>query len=448
MSSYAFAFILLWLWRYLRLIVNVVSAWTLKPIPPASSPRYNPQDVTVVLPTLGTDNRDFHRCLLSINACRPKAVLIITPKPDTVRRICRDLHLPHFEVIEYPHANKRAQMIRGFLRVETSIVVCADDDVFWPPTFLPYILAAFEDAAVGAAGPLVTLERPPQEDTTGNVWDFLSAAYLARWNFTLTATSHVDGGIACLSGRTHAMRARILTDERFLVAFAREEWFFGIPLAKADDDNFLTRWLVNDGWKIAVQVAPQAEVRTVLASDKGFVGQCIRWHRTTWRSNITSLFVERRVWRVQPWSVYALHLSTFNPPASVYELLLSYCLHRAYDDGDKPLAWLFPATRFSAFVLLMLWILVTKTVKLWPHFARYPGDLRFLPASIAFGYAYAFVNVYSLLTLHKTCWAGGRVGLTEVTEALGECGKVGLAEGMGNGGPVESMERSVKGKVD
>ncbi|KAL8935455.1 MAG: hypothetical protein Q9216_005411 [Gyalolechia sp. 2 TL-2023] len=406
MQLYALTFAILWLWRYLRLMVHIVSAWTLKPIQPAPIPRFTAVDVTIILPTLGTDDNNFRRCLLSIHACRPQAVIVVTPRASIVRKVCHDLNLGHFQIVTAPRANKRLQMIQGIEHVKTSIIVFADDDVFWPSTSLTYMLAPFEDSSVGAVGPLVTLDRPKN----GNVWDFLSAAYLVRWNFDVSASSHIDGGMSCLSGRTFAVRADILQSAAFTVGFAEETWFFGIPLSKADDDNYVTRWLVNHGWKIKVQTAPQAELSTVLSSHSVFVHQCIRWCRTTWRSNITSMFVDRRIWKDQPWCSYALHLSTFNPPPAILEALLAYLLHHAYDNG-QPFSW-FPASRSSALFLLALWILFSKTIKLWPHFYRYPADLKFLPASIAYGYAHGFIKLYSLLTLHRTTWSGDRVSLT------------------------------------
>ncbi|KAL8940204.1 MAG: hypothetical protein Q9211_002391 [Gyalolechia sp. 1 TL-2023] len=406
MQQYALTFAILWLWRYLRLLVHIVSAWTLKPIRPAPVPKFTAEDVTIVLPTLGTDEDEFRRCLLSIDACHPKAVVVVTPRPDVVRKVCDELNLGHFQIVTAPKANKRLQMIQGVDYVKTPITFFADDDVFWPNTSLTYLLAAFEDPSVGAVGPLVTLDRPKN----GNVWDFLSAAYLERWNFDISATSNIDGGISCLSGRTYAIRSDILQTAEFTTGFAEETWFFGIPLSKADDDNFVTRWLVNQGWKIKVQNAPEAEPTTVLSSSPDFVGQCIRWSRTTWRSNITSMFIDRRIWKDQPWSSYALHLSTFNPPPAILEPLLAYLLYHAYDNG-QPFSW-FPASRLSALYLLAVWIFFTKTVKLWPYFFRYPGDLKFLPASIAFSYLYGLIKIYTLLTLHKTSWAGNRMSLT------------------------------------
>ena len=281
------------LWRYLRLIVNVTSFKTFKPIAPSPFPRYTSKDVTVIIPTLGT-NEAFPRSLSSIVACSPYAIRVITPEKsvDRARKLCSNIS-QHIEVSASQVANKRFQMLQGVQHAVTPIVVFADDDVFWPQTFLPYILAPFEDPSTGAVGPYAVLERP----TTPNVWDVLGAAYLERWNFEVGATSHMDGGIACLAGRSSALRTEIVQDPAFVDHFSHERWLGGIPLSKADDDNCLTRWLVNRGWKIKIQSAPEACIETTLENDSAFLGQCVRWCRTTWRSNITSLFVDRVIWQ-------------------------------------------------------------------------------------------------------------------------------------------------------
>lgn len=143
------------LWRYARTIVNVLSSWTFKPIALPSSPSYSSsKDVTVVIATLGT-SEDFRRCLLSIVACQPNSVIIVTPNPRVqhIRRICENLKISSkVRVLGATKANKRLQMIQGLKEVRTSVTVFADDDVFWPTTFLVYLLAAFEDPKVGAAG--------------------------------------------------------------------------------------------------------------------------------------------------------------------------------------------------------------------------------------------------------------------------------------------------------
>ena len=142
-------------------------------------------------------------------------------------------------------------------------------------------------------GTLQTLERPADP----NLWDFLSAIYLERRTFEVAATANIDGGTGCLSGRTFTIRTSIIQSQRFIDEFNNEKFLGCISLIAADDDNFVTRFLVNDGWKIAYQFAKEAELFTTLENNPKFLGQCIRWRRTTWRSNFTSLFVEGTVWR-------------------------------------------------------------------------------------------------------------------------------------------------------
>lgn len=179
------------------------------------------------------------------------------------------------------------------MKVRTALTVFADDDVLWPRTLLKYLLAAFEDRQVGGAGTCQRLRRSPNP----SFWNILGAFYLERRNFEISATSHVDGGISCLSGRTSAFRTPILQDKAFVRGFANETWFGRIPLSAADDDNFLTRWMVSHGWRIKIQFCKEAEVLTTLNDGPSFLYQCLRWARTNWRSNITSMLVERHIWR-------------------------------------------------------------------------------------------------------------------------------------------------------
>lgn len=61
--------------------------------------------------------------------------------------------------------------------------------------------------------------------------------------------------------------------------------------------------------------------------------------------------------------------------------------------------------------LFAVWLLFTKSVKLFPYFYEYPQDLKYLPVQIVFGYFHGLIKLYSLLTLHKTTWGGGRKSL-------------------------------------
>ncbi|KAL8810388.1 MAG: hypothetical protein Q9200_002626, partial [Gallowayella weberi] len=149
--QYITAFTGLFLWRYLRLVVNIVASLLYKPFALPHTPSYTSLDVTVVISTLG-DSDDFGRCLLSISACCPASIIIVVPKgrADRVRKICNVLGIPNVQILGAQMANKRLQMIQGLKEVRTCITFFADDDVLWGSSFLSYNLAHFEDPTVGA----------------------------------------------------------------------------------------------------------------------------------------------------------------------------------------------------------------------------------------------------------------------------------------------------------
>jgi hypothetical protein len=50
-----------------------------------------------------------------------------------------------------------------------------------------------------------------------------------------------------------------------------------------------------------------------------------------------------------------------------------------------------------------------KTIKLIPHLLRNPGDVRFVPVSILFGYFHNLIKLYGCITVTETTW-GTREG--------------------------------------
>ena len=376
-----------------------------------------------MIPTLGT-SEDLRRCLSTVRDCRAQAIVLVTPQKNVglLQKLCRDLGIDNAQVLGVSRANKRLQMIRGLHEVRTEITIFADDDVFWPKDFLVHMLAPFEDLAVGGVGPFNALERKPNP----NGWDFLNAAYLKRWEWEVGATSNIDGGLACLSGRTSAILTRIVQNSAFVDAFANEKWFGTIDLLAADDDNFVTRWLANRGWKMSIQSG--TSVTTTLDGNWKFLNQCLRWTRTTWRSNITALLIDRLVWHQEPYCLYALHLSMLNPPSLILDPLMGYCLVQwLRKSGSSPHA----PNEVLGLGIFVLWLLFTKTVKLWGHFRQYPADIRYIPLQIAFGYFYGFIKMAALLTIHvvshlasmivscmanriwQTSWGGSRSSLVK-----------------------------------
>jgi hypothetical protein len=269
------------------------------------------------------------------------------------------------------------------------------------------VLAAFEDDAVGGVG---TQKRVTRQHTkflsVSDIINFLGCLYLQRHNFDLAATNGVDGSVFVISGRTAAYRSRIVCDEKFLDDFVSETWWWGSVSRLPEDDNFLTRWLVNHNWKIRFITGPSATIETTIGFEGGWPRwntQVLRWTRTTWRSNLTSLFAETRVvWWSQPWGVYAIYLTSFFNFALLIDPMLIWLAHNTAVEFGK-------SGKIGTYPMIGV-IFVSKVVKTLPHYRRNPEDIVYLPLAIGFSYLHSLIKLYCLLTAHNTSW-GTRPGL-------------------------------------
>lgn len=253
-------------------------------------------DVTVVIPTLDGDPECLKEMIPTILSNHPLETIIVTIDSNYKKavRLVEESGYKSIRVFSVPRANKRLQLCRAIPEVSSRITILADDDVLWPSTLFHWILAPFDSDAIGGVGTCQRLRRAVDPTWSQRIWNLLGAIYLERRNFDISACCHMDGGLPCLSGRTVAYRTEILQDEAFKHAFTHETW--RTYQLNADDDNFMTRWMVSHGWRTCIQYHKQAEVQTTLEDNSKFVKQCLRWSRSNWRSNLTSMFVEKDIW--------------------------------------------------------------------------------------------------------------------------------------------------------
>ncbi|OIW23948.1 hypothetical protein CONLIGDRAFT_585403 [Coniochaeta ligniaria NRRL 30616] len=404
-TFWVYLFCILWIHRYLRLIVHCISHWTYKSKPIPEKPTYTSEDVTVIIPTIHNAVEELRPSLQSILACKPAKLILVTTwnKFEALKLVAETLrapgcHQPDIEVLQVDKANKRLQVCEALKddHVQTSITVMADDDVTWPSTLMPWLLAPFENPSIGGVGTRQRVKRVLTGPFSTRIFNWLGAAYIQRRNFEITATHNIDGGTSCMSGRTGAYRSEILKSHDFLEGFQTERW--GNYILNADDDNFVTRWLVSHQWKTWIQYERECEIETTLENGTKFLYQCSRWARSNWRSNWTSMARERYVLTQQPWCTYALHFATFTSLAFVTDpLLLASCWWATAD-------WDMPNRRYAFWTQFVFMFAFTKVVKLVGLFVRNPCDVMFLPVSILFGYFHGLIKLYALFTLKMTSW--------------------------------------------
>jgi len=97
--------------------------------------------------------------------------------------------------------------------------------------------------------------------------------------------------------------------------------------------------------------------------------------------------------RQQPWSTYALHVTTFTSLTSLYDPLILFLTYKAAAENLPGYEWCAFWTQ-AAFMFVFI-----KTVKLWGLWLRQPMDIVFYPVSVAFGYFHhAAIKPYALFT--------------------------------------------------
>ncbi|KAI9206705.1 polysaccharide synthase [Polychytrium aggregatum] len=388
-----------WFWFCVKLLAYCVY----KPIQPRRKPRYiASRDVTILVPTIDS-GVEIKTAVRSWLQSKPnKIIFITTPKAkaglEELANSCnssRDV----IDVITVPRPNKRNQMVAGINRVKTELIVFSDDDAIWPDSMLEWALAPFEDKQVGGVG---TSQTVLPVGKRMSVWEILSAFRISMRNIEITASTYIDGGVCCLSGRTAIYRTKILRDPEFQWKFTHEYWL-GKYHQHSGDDKFLTRWLHAHYWKTFIQSCPEVELLSTFKNNWTFLKQILRWTRNTWRSDIRSLFVERVVWTRYPFVAFTMLDKFFNPitllagPVTVIYL----CVRKMSDPSSLPV--------YVVLASYFVWLFLTRLIKYMPHFVRRPQDILAIPVWLGFNILFALMKVYCLFTLHVTSW-GTRSG--------------------------------------
>jgi cellulose synthase/poly-beta-1,6-N-acetylglucosamine synthase-like glycosyltransferase len=285
-------------------MIKHVVGTTLEPIELPKNPKFLPsRDVSLVVPTIDFD-ADLIVSLRSWLSNDLKQIIVVTSARQLgalTDLIHNELHADErrtVQILSYPRANKRGQLVTGIQKVTGAIIFFADDDVFWPPTVVAYMLAGFECAAgVGAVG---GFHRARRQNTPAaelfNGWQALAARRLSIRKLDIAVSVRLDGSVPCVSGRTAAYRSEIVQDSEFQRNFTNEYWL-GLYRLNSGDDQFMTRWVIDQGWEIRIQSAPEAEIETTVLPNAVYLRQWLRWRRNALRSYSKRLLFSRRVYR-------------------------------------------------------------------------------------------------------------------------------------------------------
>jgi hypothetical protein len=449
--------------RYWRTIINIFFWCRYKPTVATDFPdsEISSDQCTVIVPTVGPKgNQWFGEMVAAILVNNPARIIFSTNTEDAANDVQAALpdiqarlidsqseYGPNIyrqetiiDVLNADISNKRAQVVHAIQEVVTKFLVNVDDTAIWHPQFLEASLPAFGNEDVGFVGTRkwvkrVRLPRDPAANVfmdtwrryKAGFWNTIGGLYLIRHNFEIRATSAADGGVFCVSGRSSLIRTEIVKNDDFADAFLNEyvlrlgnslpAWFFRVcPFShkfedgwgpvKADDDNFITRWVLKHGYEVKIQYSSEATMKTALGGyPLKFPDQCMRWSRTTFRQNPIALFADRVIWWKWPLTVWTTYFPWLYNAALFWDGLAVYTLTRTdmYNESSN---------RIGMLCGLVVFIWMTKLVKTIPWFWEYPADffLYFLiPAYPLFAYWHSCLKVYTACTFWDLAWSGRKL---------------------------------------
>ena len=209
---------------------------------------------------------------------KPREIIIMVANREQVEQITAAVEeevppstitASKIHVLEAELPRRRAQLAQGASRATGAIVASCSEDVVWPEAYLMNMLPCFEDPRVGGAGqpiiPYIPEERRDDSVITPSEAAAVRIAYTR--DAAVKATYAATRCCPALDGDAALYRANVLKDPCFLEAYMSESQHGSGHSLEAGEDSFISRWLQQNEWTIAVQAKPETNVsRTVRAS--------------------------------------------------------------------------------------------------------------------------------------------------------------------------------------
>lgn len=358
-----------------------------RPRPPVRG--YNPR-TSLVIPVYNEAPDVFRSALRSWAANQPTEIIAVIDHSDQqCMQIFREFEQEcagsglELKMIVTKKPGKRPALVDGMMRSSGEIIFLVDSDTIWAPNVLVNAIAPFVDPAVGGVTTRQSVLAPTA--LAQRLFDvYLDIRYIDEIRF-LTAFENTPFGdaVTCLSGRTAVYRRSAVLP---VLDGLLQETFWGRRVISGDD-KALTLLVQAHGWKVRYQET--ARVYTPGATEmKSFLKQRLRWARNSWRADLRAL-VSGWAWR-KPLLVFHLLDRLAQPLTTLIGplYLISALIQR----------------HWSVVAFLLLWWLLSRTFKIWPHIRRNYRNIKILPWYLFFSYWTAIVKIYAFFTMNQQGW--------------------------------------------
>lgn len=118
LNFWAQVFIIIFLFRYVRLLINLIAFLTFVSVPVPKESTLSSDDVTVIVPSIQPYGEEFQECMQSILQTNPAEILVVTVGAKNLTRAISDCQWsPAIRVLSIEVANKRAQICQALSNV-------------------------------------------------------------------------------------------------------------------------------------------------------------------------------------------------------------------------------------------------------------------------------------------------------------------------------------------
>ncbi|MDO8498932.1 MAG: glycosyltransferase [bacterium] len=349
--------------------------------------RYRPSKQTywattsIITPVYNENPQIFKQALYSWISNQPTEIIAVVDSSDQpciqiMEKIQQEFTNVRLIVTNKP--GKRPALADGILAAKGEIVALVDSDTIWSEGVLDNSLAPFKDQKVAGVATYQNVLNP--KTIAQKIFDTqLDLRYCDDFPFLAAA----GNALVCLSGRTAFYRRDVVLP---LLDDLVNETFLGTPVVSGDDKR-LTYLVLARGWKLAYQA--NVHVYTPGMADMGsYLKQRLRWSRNSLRADIRAM-IEGWTWHYPALAFFQVDkvFQTFAIIVSPIYFVISLILG----------LWI-PAG------IILVWWLVSRSVKMYPHLRRRPQDLKILPIFVLYSFLTAIIKLYAFFTLNTQGW--------------------------------------------
>jgi len=363
-------------WRWGVWVFKKLGALKYKPIK-----GHYKSSVSIITPVYNENPNVFLEALKSWDQNKPTEIISVIDYTDkqsikTFKDFAKGKPYARFFVTKTP--GKRPALAKGISVASSEIVALVDSDTIWSKNLLRVALAPFKNPSIGGVATRQKVLNP--NSLAQKLFDIqLDQRYTEEMPFL----SGNGSTLTCISGRTAIYRRSLLLP---ILGALVNETFWGTPVISGEDKR-LTYMIQANGWKTAYQ--KEAVVFTPGEENlRTFLKQRLRWTRNSWRADL------RAVWQGWVWKHPALAFFLVDRFIQPFSLLISpiYFLISIFVG-----LWI-PA------LVIVIWWLVSRSIKIFPHFKEKPRDILILPMFIVYQFISGVIRIYALFSLNTQGW--------------------------------------------